>query len=333
LDGALMDKYKVVITDHEYETVDQEREILKRIGAAVYDYQLRDTEEIIKVAQDCDGLIVQFAQVPEKLIAALPRLKVIARYATGVDGIDLAAASKRGIVVANVPDYCSEEVALHTLTLLLELNRRIQDFSQWTRQGNWYGSGIEVRSMKDAAVGIIGFGRITKKLIAKLRPNCDHIWVHSEHAQAEEIAALGAEKKSFDEICRGADYISIHCPLNASTEGLFDQDVFRKMKPSAAIVNMARGAVIKEPDLVQALQNGQIAGAALDVLCEEPPGRNHPLIDMENVIVTPHTAWYSTESQRRLQAATAENVAAVLSGKAPKYCVNPEVLERARLKL
>lgn len=321
-----MSQYKVVITDHEYETVDQERAILGQIGAAVYDYQLRDAEDIVEVAKDCDGLIVQFAQVPEKLIAALPRLKVISRYATGVDGIDLAAASARGIMVTNVPDYCSEEVALHTLTLLLELNRRILEFGRWTRQGNWYGSGIAVHSMKNAVVGIIGFGRITRKLIAKLRPNCDHIWVYSDHAQAKEIAVLGAVKKGFDELCRNADYISIHCPLNASTEGMFNMDVFRKMKSSAAIVNMARGGIVKEPDLIQALQKGVIAGAALDVLCEEPPRRDNPLLKMGNVIVTPHTAWYSMESQRRLQAVTAENVALVLSGKAPKHCVNPEVL-------
>ncbi len=261
-----MGKFKVVITDREYESIDNELRILNEIGAEVYDYQVRDEQEVIDVARDCDGLIVQYAKVSREIIASLERCKVIARYATGVDGIDIEAATGREICVTNVNDYCRDEVSTHALTLLLELSRKIRAFSGATAAGKWYQLGISVESLKDSVVGVISFGKIARAYIEKLKPLCDHIWVFDQYVDPQAILDFGAIPKSFEELIAGADYISIHAPLTNETRHMFGKEVFRAMKNTASIVNVARGGLVCEEDLLWALERGEIAGAALDVL-------------------------------------------------------------------
>ncbi len=323
-----MARYKVVITDREYESIDNEREILKKIDAEVFDYQYKDEENILKVARDADAIIVQYATMPGSLIKELDNCKIIARYATGFDGIDLNAATDKGIYVCNVQDYCSEEVAVHGAALLLEMARRINKYNLWTHGGNWYGMPGRQYSLKKQTIGVISFGKIARSFIDKVKPFCENIWVYDKFVDPEDIIEYGVVPKNFEEIVKNADYISIHCPLTEETHHLFDKEVFRNMKNSAVVINAARGAVVSESDLIWALENKLIGGAALDVLENEPPKRDNPLFNFENVIITPHTAWYSEESLKILQSTPAEDIVRVLEGGIPLNIVNKEILNR-----
>ncbi len=323
-----MARYKVVITDREYESIDNEREILKKIDAEVFDYQYKDEENILKVARDADAIIVQYAAMPGSLIKELDNCKIIARYATGFDGIDLNAATDKGIYVCNVQDYCSEEVAVHGVALLLEMARRINKYNLWTHGGNWYGMPGRQYSLKKQTIGVISFGKIARSFIDKVKPFCENIWVYDKFVDPEDIIEYGVVPKNFEEIVKNADYISIHCPLTEETHHLFDKEVFRNMKNSAVVINAARGAVVSESDLIWALENKLIGGAALDVLENEPPKRDNPLFNFENVIITPHTAWYSEESLKILQSTPAEDIVRVLEGGIPLNIVNKEILNR-----
>ena len=320
-----MRRYKVVITDREYENIDNELRILKEINADVYDYQVRNEEDIIKVASDCDALIIQYAKITAIVIDQLKNCKIIAKYATGVDGIDLKAATDHGICVTNVNDYCTDEVSTHALALLLQLARQIKPFDLWTSDGNWYKAGQPIVSLRRSIIGVISFGRIARMFIDKLKPFCDEIWVYDRFVPKEEMETYGVKAMDFDAIVSYSDFISIHAPLTEETKHLFNRDVFKKMKSSASIINVARGGLICEEDLIWALQNGEIASAALDVLEKEPPNKNNPLLTMGNVIVTPHMAWHSVESQKKLQSTVAEDVARALTGKLPVNLVNKEV--------
>lgn len=321
-----MAKYKVVITDREYENIDNELRILAELkDVEVLDYQYRDEEEVIKVAKDCDALIIQYAKATKKVIDALDHCKVIAKYATGIDGIDIAEATKKGICVTNVNDYCADEVSTHAAALLLDVVRRTQEFNSRVKAGQWYRMGIKIPSLRESVVGVVSFGRIARAYIDKIKPFCSQIWVYDKFVFEEDMVKYGVVPKSFDEILAGADYISVHAPLTEETHHMFHREVFKKMKPSAALINVARGALVKEEDLIWALANGEIAFAALDVLENEPPQEDCPLLHMDNVIVTPHTAWYSTESQKKLQSTVAEDVVRVLQGKMPVNLVNKEL--------
>ncbi len=324
-----MRPFKVVITDREYEQIDQEKRILQAAGAEVFDYQYKDEADILKVAADCDALIVQYAKVPASLISGLKRCKIIARYATGVDGIDLKAAGERGIYVTNVRDYCTEEVSTHALALILELSQKTAKYSRWIKEGQWnYRKGLPCAGLKEKVVGLIGYGKIARACARKLKPLCDQIWIDSKHASAEELKKEGLVLKSREAILANADFISLHAPLTKENYHMFNKSTFEKMKKEACLINVARGSLVCEEDLFRALREGQIAGAALDVMEKEPPNRDNPLLTFDNVILTPHIAWYSQAAQERLQSAVAKEVARVLTGSKPENCVNSEFLSK-----
>jgi D-3-phosphoglycerate dehydrogenase len=328
-----MGKFKVVIADRAYDNLDEETRILHEIGADIWDYQYKDAADILRVAHDCDGLIVHSAKITEKVINGLTKCKVIARYGSGSEATDIEAATKRGIIVTNTVDYCNYEVALHALALMLNLNRRIASFDRRARvEGwyDWYNNRPHIGEFQDAVVGVVGFGRIAHRFVRMVKPLCRAVWVYSRNASAEDIAAEGGVKKDFWELVDGSDFFSVHIPLDSDTEKLFDWDVFSRMKQTAQIVNVARGGVMDERGLIRALESGEIAGAALDVLEKEPPDSDNPLFHMDNVIITPHTGWYSDASQQRLQRATAENVAAVLTNRRPEFSARPVRINDAR---
>lgn len=322
-----MGKFKVVITDREYESINNEVRILKEIDADVVSYQFRNEEDIIRVASDCDALIFQYAKITKNIIDKLDKCKVIAKYAIGTDSIDIDAATKKNICVTNVNEYCEDEVSTHALALLLALNRKVTQYSRWVAENQWhYTMGVPIISLKKSIIGVISFGKIARLYINKIRPLCDEIWVYDKFVDDEAILEFGVKPKSFEEIVKNSDYISIHAPLTEETRGMFNKEVFKSMKPTAGIINVARGPLVCEDDLVWALEKGEIAGAALDVLEKEPPTANNPLLSMENVIITPHVAWYSTTSQEILQSSVAKDVARVLSGKRPENLVNKELM-------
>lgn len=323
-----MGKFKVVITDREYENIENEIRILNNVGADVFAYQFRNEDDILKVAHDCDGLIVQRAKLSKSTIEKLDRCKVIAKYATGIDGIDIVAATEKNIFVTNVNEYCSDEVSTHALALILDLSRKLYLYDKHIRKNVWdYKSTTPIHSLKSSIVGIIGFGKISRLLIKKLKPICNEIWVYSNSASCDDVANVGAKLKSFEEIIKYADIISIHSPLTTETNHLFNKEVFSKMKKTSSLVNIARGALVCEEDLIWALENKVIESAALDVLETEPPNPDNKLLTLENVILSPHVGWYSIEAQEKLQTAVANDVARVLTNKYPLNLVNKE-LER-----
>ena len=322
-----MSKYKVVITDREYESIEAEKHLLEANDCEVFDYQYKDQENILRVAKDADAIIVQYAKMPKELIEQLDKCKIIARYAMGFDGIDPQAAADKGIYVCNVKDYCYEEVATHALALLLEFSRRVAKYDAWTHNGNWYAMPGKQHSLKKQVIGVISFGRIARSYIDKIKPLCDNIWVYDAFVNDDDIRAYGVEPKSLDEIYANADYISIHCPLTDETRHMFNKETFKKMKNTAVLINVGRGPIISEADLVWALENHEIGGAALDVLEQEPPAKNNPLFAFDNVIITPHTAWYSVESQAILQLTPAEEVVRALKGEIPHNAVNLDLMK------
>lgn len=323
-----MAKYKVVITDREYESIENEREVLSQLDVDLQDYQYKDKENILRVAKDADALIIQYAKMPRDLIEELDNCKIIARYATGFDGIDLDACTEKGIYVCNVSDYCRDEVSTYALSLLLEMATRVGKHDQWTHDGNWFGMPGKQHSLKNQVIGVISFGRIARAYIEKIKPLCNNIWVYDNYDNVEAIRAAGAEPKTLEEIYAGADYISLHCPLTPETHHMINKEVFKKMKNTAVVINVARGPVVSEEDLIWALENHEIAGAALDVMEQEPPKKDNPLFGFDNVLITPHTAWYSEESQAVLQRTPAEEIVRVLNGEVPLNVVNKEILNR-----
>lgn len=322
-----MSKYKVVITDHEYESVEAERKLLEANDCEVLDCQYRDAEDIIRVAKDADALIIQFPDMSKNVIDQLEKCKVIAKYAMGFDGIDLQAAADKGIYVCNVKDYCYEEVSTHALALLLEFARRVAKYDAWTHAGNWYAMPGKQHRLKEQVIGVIGFGKIARSYIDKIKPLCDNIWVYDAFVSDEAMLAYGVVPKSLDEIYANADYISIHCPLTEETKYMFNKETFKKMKETAVLINVGRGPIVSEADLVWALENHEIGGAALDVLEEEPTDPQNPLFGFDNVIITPHTAWYSVEAQATLQITPAEEVVRVLHGEKPHNAVNLDLMK------
>lgn len=323
-----MAKYKVVITDREYESIENEREVLSQLDVDLQDYQYKDKENILRVAKDADALIIQYAKMPRDLIEELDNCKIIARYATGFDGIDLDACTEKGIYVCNVSDYCRDEVSTYALSLLLEMATRVGKHDRWTHDGNWFGMPGKQHSLKNQVIGVISFGRIARAYIEKIKPLCNNIWVYDNHDNVETIRAAGAEPKTLEEIYAGADYISLHCPLTPETHHMINKEVFKKMKNTAVVINVARGPVVSEEDLIWALENHEIAGAALDVMEQEPPKKDNPLFGFDNVLITPHTAWYSEESQAVLQRTPAEEIVRVFNGEVPLNVVNKEILNR-----
>lgn len=321
-----MSGYQVVITDCEYENIENEKTILSEVGAQIHSYQLKNEDDIIEVSKNCDALIFQYAKISKRIIFNLSKCKVIAKYATGIDNIDIDAATSKGICFTNVNNYCTEEVSTHAMALLLNLARKIKLLDHNVVQGNWsYKSAYPLYSLKDSIVGVVGLGKISTDLIRKLSNFCNEIWVYSNSADDNTIINLGARKKTFDEIIKYADFISIHSPLNGSNKNLFNKDVFKAMKNTSSIINVGRGGLIDESDLIWALKNKEISGAALDVMVKEPPDRENPLFSMNNVIITPHSAWYSVKSQQELQKAAALNVKRVLEGYFPENLVNAEL--------
>ncbi|MBW2149306.1 MAG: C-terminal binding protein [Deltaproteobacteria bacterium] len=324
-------RFNVVITDCDHGFIDPEREVMESIDAELILRQLKTEEEVIAACKDTDGLINQYTLITGKVMENLPRCKVIARYGVGVDSIDIEAATERGIIVANVPDYGTTDVANHAAALLLTCYRKIMTANNAVKTGTWdYQVMYPIEPSRQSTVGLLGIGRIGRAFTERMLA-FDFTVIANDPYVTEHIP--GIRIVDFDTLLAESDFISIHCPLTNSTYHLLGEKEFEKMKNTAVIVNTARGALIDEAALIRALQKGWIAGAALDVLEKEPPDPANPLLTMDNVIITPHAAWFSVASRIEVKKRTAQNVAAVLQGIAPKNIVNPEVLGKTRANI
>lgn len=328
-----MAKFKVVITDREFESIDREIAVLEKVGAEVEAYQYKEEEDVIRVAKDCDALIMQYANLSRRVIENLDKCQIISKYAIGLDRIDIEAATERGICVANVPNYCIDEVSTHTLALMLALSRKIMLHDQNVKNGIWdYKLGKKIYNLRGQTLGLVSFGRIGRHVMEKIKPFGMNVLVFDPFVPAEAVEEAGGKSVDLDELIRSSDIVSIHAPLVDSTKHMFNKEIFKAMKNTAILLNMGRGPIIKEEDLIWALENKEIAAAGLDVTDPEPIEAGNPMLHMNNVIITPHAAYYSEDSQATLQTLTAESVAQVLSGYYPKNLVNKAVKGKVKLK-
>jgi len=322
---------KTVITDHPFPTLDLAQAIFSRHGIDLEAMQARDEETVIAHARTADAMMVGMARIDKKVVDALERCKVIVRLGVGFDNVDLPAATSRRIMVVNVPDFCTEEVSDHAMALILIIARRVIPGQKAVREGKWGPMAIDFTSFKrvrEQTLGLYGFGRIARGMAEKARGFKMACVAYDPFVSKEAMAATGVEKVDLKELLIRSDYLSLHSPLTKETENAFGLEEFRTMKPTAWIINTSRGPVIREEDLIKALDDRMIAGAALDVLAKEPPDGNHPLLNRENVILTPHMASWTWDSRNDLQTKGAEEVVRALKGERPKNLVNPEVLSR-----
>lgn len=328
-----MSRYKVVVTDYEYETFVPEEEVLSEIGVELTLEQCRTEEDVIKACKDADALINQYAPISRKVIENLDKCKVISRYGVGFNTIDIDAATEKGIIVGNVTDYCLDEVSDHALALLLASARKITTYNQAVKSGTWdFKVGVPIFRLRDRILGLVGLGNIPQALAKKAQALGLKV-IASDPFISEGIAKqLDIELVTLDELCEQSDFISVHAPLNNDTKGMIGSNQFKKMKKEAFILNTARGPVIDEKALIEALQTEKIAGAGLDVVTIEPIERDNPLLTMDNVILTPHAAFYSSQSEVELKRKTAQNVKDVLSGYFPTYLVNKQLRNQLNLK-
>jgi D-3-phosphoglycerate dehydrogenase len=323
-----MSRPLVAVSDSVFPTLDLAEGVLSELDAELRLAEQPTPEAILDVARDADGMLVTYAQITGDMIRQLNRCRVIARFGIGVDNVDIEAATQANIVVTKVPDYCIDEVSDHSLGLLLALARKIPFSNQMTHAGEWKMPAVApLYRLKGCVLGLVGFGQIPRLLAPKAQALGLKVIAYDPYVSEEAMASQAVRKVDLDELLETSDLISVHAPLTPDTHHMFNREAFQRMKPSAFLVNTARGPLVDEQALVEALEEGQIAGAALDVLEQEPPPVDSALLGRSDVILTPHTGFYSIESLEDLQTKAAQEVVRVLRGEKPRSPVNPEVLE------
>lgn len=315
---------KVVILDDRYPHYNEENEVLKPLGIIPVVVKSNNPEELVKICADADGLIVNLPSMNAEIIGKLTRCKIISRYGVGYDNVAVAEATAKKIWVANVPDYCAEDVSDQAFALFLSCVRKVALRDKQLRSGTWktQADGPQWR-IKGKTFVFFGFGQIARIFYRKLAGfQLGRILVFDPFLDEAAIRSAGAEKVDWETALREGDFFSIHMPLNDETRGLFNAAVFKKMKKTAIIINTSRGPIIDERALFKALAERWINSAGLDVFETEPVKSDNPLLKLENITVSGHSGWYTEEAQSELKRKAAENVRDVLAGGKPKYAVN-----------
>lgn len=321
-------KYKVVITDYPFPNLEIEKRELGKIGAQLVECIGSDEEAIISEAADADGVLTCYAEITPRVIASLDKCRVISRYGVGVNNIDVPAATQKGIAVTYVPDYCVEEVSDHALALILACTRKVCQLNQTVKKGIWdFKAQRPLRRLRGQTLGLIGFGKIPRRLAEKVKAFEFRILVYDPYLDTVP-AGFAVELVSLERLLGESDIVSVHAPLIRENQGLLGYEQFKIMKKDTFLINTARGGLIKEKDLVRALEEGLIAGAGLDLLASEDLDPQNPLLRFDNVTITPHVAFYSEQSVQDLQTKAVQEVVRILTGKAPRVCLNPEVFQQ-----
>jgi D-3-phosphoglycerate dehydrogenase / 2-oxoglutarate reductase len=325
----------VVIADYDFGDVAIERAIIEAAGLTLTAAQCKSEDEVIDVARDADAIIAQYATVGAKAIGAFTRCEVIARYGTGVDIVDVDAASGRGILVTNVPnDWCENEVADHAMALLLAVARKICAYDQASRAGTWqWQTGYPIHRLRGSVLGLLSFGAIAQAVAARAAGFGMRVIASDPYLPDRDITAHGAMPVSFDELLDQSDYLVIQAPLTKETHHLLGEAELRRMKPTAFLINTARGPIVSDAALYRGLTEGWIAGAAVDDIEEEPAKQRdwkpvNPLFTLPNFVVTPHAAYYSEEAMHTVRDFAAREVVRVLTGQSPLSPVNADQLSR-----
>ena len=326
-------KAKVVLTDYVWESLDVERRTLDGLAELVA-MKTKTPEEFIGEAADCDALLNTYAgPITEAVMQKMPKCRIIARYGIGVDTIDLAAATRAGIIVTNNPSYCIEEVAEHTLALLLACARKVAFYDRLVRAGQWaVPPGKPIRRLAGSTLGLVGFGNIAREVAVRAAAFGMRILFFDPFVQEGQFKIPG-KKTELHQLLTEADFVSLHPPLTPQTRGMINDDTLAQMKPGAFLINCARGPVVDTAALVRALDAKKIAGCALDTVDPEPLPEPHPLRGRDNVILVPHAAWYSEQAMVGLQAGAPGEVRRVLTGEWPVNVVNRDVKGRNRAGL
>lgn len=319
-----MSKYKVLYTDTCFPDTSIEAAELSAIDAELILAPATDEETLICVGKDCDGVIFDFAPMTERVLSHLSKCRVASRVGIGLNNIDIPAASKYGIMVANVPDYCFEEVANHAVALYLACNRRLTQYNSRTRSNNWDVTGVgPIYRMVGQNFCLYGLGNIARRVVNRIKPYGFRIYAYDPFASDLVFEQLGVTRvDSLEELAELADAFSVHVPLTKDTEGTVNLSVFRRMKRDAIFVNIARGSIVREDDLITALKEGFIMAAGLDVTSEEPLPSDSPLLQMDNVIITPHAAFYTVEAENELRKRSTQEVIYALTEGKPHVFVN-----------
>lgn len=312
----------IAVTDSPFPSLDPAKAALARVDPELRMAKSASAEDILAVAREADAILVTYARLPGDLLRQLTRCKAIGRFGLGVDNIDIPAAAELGITVTYVPDYCMHEVSDHAMALLLALARKIPLSNKLVQAGRWeMPAVVPIHRLAGRVLGLVGFGNIPRALAPKAKAFGLRVVTHDPYVSQQALAAAGVESVSFDRLLEISDFVSIHAPLMPATRGLFNAEVFGKMKAGALLINTARGPLVDEDALISALDSGRLGGAALDVVAVEPLPKDSGLIGRDNVILTPHTAFYSVEALNELQTKCAADVARVLSGEKPVYPV------------
>src|SRR5215470_3444802 len=328
-----MAKAKVVLTDYVWDSLDVEKRTLAGLADLVA-LKTKTPAEFLPEAADCDALLNTYAgPITAEAMAGMPKCKIIARYGIGVDTIDLDAATAAGIIVTNNPTYCIEEVADHTLALLLACARKVPFYERLVRGGRWeVPPGKPLFRLAGRALGLVGFGNIARAVALRAAGFGLRVLYYDPFVAAPP-PGLPGEKRELAALLAESDFVSVHPPLIPETRGLIGDDALARMKPTAFLINCARGPIVDTAALVRALDAGRIAGCALDTVDPEPLPDPHPLRNRDNVVITPHAAWYSEQALVGLQAGAPNDVRRVLLGEWPVNVVNRDVRGRNRAGL
>jgi D-3-phosphoglycerate dehydrogenase len=344
---ATAGKYTIVVTSDRYGNETAGLEMEREMVGEVTDLDITllsrasiSEDDLIRVGQEADAMLVSTREaVTRRVLESIPRVKVISRYGVGLDNVDLDAAADAGIVVTHYPGYCTAEVADHALAMILALNRRIVEQDRSLREGAWVTHGPATRRilrgpiqpLREQTLGIVGFGRIGQAVAARAKPFGVTIIAADPYVDPEVAYAAGVELVSLPDLLQRADIVTMHTPLTPETRGFINAEALALMKPTAVLVNTSRGPVIDLPALAQALQEERLAGAALDVVDPEPLPAESLFYGMLNVILTPHSAYYSERSVDVVRRETFQEALQVLRGKRPRTVANPAVLSKVSL--
>lgn len=309
----------VLVTDHAWPDLSIERKIFEAAGLSMISPESPAKADLMRQARGASAIMTCFSRVGADVIASSPDLRVVARFGTGVDMIDVSAAKQHGVTVTNVPDYCSDEVADHAIAMILAALRDVVTGDRRVRAGLW-GPDFQSppRAVAGSTLGLVGFGKIGRAVARRGRALGMRILVWSWRLSMPEIAEAGAEPVSLQNLAQLSDVVSLHLPLTSETNGIIDAEFLAQMREGAWLVNTARGALVDERALTEALRSGRICGAALDVIAAEPPDPDWPLLSIPNVILTPHIAFYSDAAVQRMRRLACEDVVRVVAdGLAP----------------
>ncbi len=319
-----MSRFKVIISDCDHGTVEVERKVFEQAG---FEWELLDCkteDEVIAKCAGADGILSQYAPIKAKAVEKLDSLKVLSRYGVGVDNLDVEAATRKGVAVCNVPDYCQDDVSTHAMALLLDLVRKVTLLANDVAAGGWdFRLAGPVPRTAGKTLGLLGFGAIARMTARKALAFNMRVLAYDPFVKTTDMEVKLVD---LDTLLAESDFLSLHAPATKDTEKIINSANLAKMKNGALIVNTSRGKLVDEAALAAALTSGKIAAAGLDVLTNEPPEKGNPLVGLKNVVLTPHISFFSNESFDELKEKAARNMVEVLSGQRARYCLNREVL-------